>query len=964
MSKSNIVLFRHVLWGVGSLLTLCTPIFSQARFSPSIGQTHADYYYFETRITLPVAPEWLSVKTKTLATTAKNSSSNSSQSHALQQTLSRFGASVKNASSQGVHLVKLSGPENVHALTAELAQHEEIALVAPVLLSGHVRQLVTDEFIVGIESALHESEFAQLAAAHEATIIRRLEEQVFQLRARSGKDGLQAANEFHQLHGIAFAQPNFIYPAEDLRAGIPNDAHFKEQWALQNHAQSVAVGDVNADGRVEYVNGVAGADVDAVRAWALTRGSAEIKIAVLDSGIDLDHPDLQANLLAGYDAVARDSIPNDDDVHGMGGHGTAVAGIIAAVADNGIGISGLAPHCRLIPIRVFDENTTDDVSLAAGIRAAVDLGADVLNNSWGGGSPSAVITEAIKYAHDNGRNGRGCTIVFASGNAGNGKVIYPASLAQVIAVGASNMFDEWKSAGSSDGQMKWGSNYGAALDVVAPTLVYTTDIAGSEGYSNEDYYRTFDGTSAACPHVAALAGLLLSLKPSLTAHEVQNLIEASCDKIGRYAYDVARPNGWWNARFGYGRINAYRALKLALGEDFVPPQIAHTPIVNVDATADLKISALIADASGIETHGASTSASGAPIPGEPSLAYRVNQGSGFSAWQFLNDQNGAEDQRFDFIMPQQAQGAQIEYYFAARDASSNKNSVTFPMAGLHEHAGEIVSPLQCLTFFSGELKHERLHSSEAPKILSAENSCVVSTLEVPASCKIADLDVEVDVRHNYLSDLILVLESPAGTRVALSSRNGEDEDDYEGTVFDDEAATPIAEGVPPYRGAFQPDENLAQFDGENAAGIWKLIVLDRVEMDGGSLESWGLTFSYAAPNSPPTQVGAAREAMPAQFKLYDSYPNPFKLARAEGKTPRTRITFDLPSHTRGTATLRVYNTLGQLVRTLVQRQLAAGKHEAWWDGKDETGRSVAAGTYLYVLQAGDWVGKKKLVVMR
>jgi len=953
-----------VLWGVGGLLTLCTPIFSQALFSPSIGQTHAHYYYFETRISLPVAPQWLSIKTKVATTTTKFSSSNSAQSRVLQQTLSRFGASVKNSSSQGVHLVKLSGPVNVHALMTELAQREEIVFAAPVLLSGHVRQLVTDEFIVRIESALHENDFAQLAAAHEATIIGKIAEQVFLLRARAGSEGLQAANEFHQLDGIAFAQPNFIYPAEDLRTGISNDPLFKEQWAWQNHAQSVAVGDVNADSRVEYVNGVAGADIDAVRAWEVTRGSAAIKIAVLDSGIDLDHPDLQANLLAGYDAVARDSIPNDDDVHGMGGHGTAVAGIIAAVADNGIGISGLAPHCRLIPIRVFDENTADDVSLAAGIRAAVDLGADVLCNSWGGGSPSAVITEAIKYAHDNGRNGRGCTIVFASGNAGTGKVIYPASLAQVLAVGASNMFDEWKSAGSSDGQMKWGSNYGAALDVVAPTLVYTTDIAGSEGYSNEDYYRTFDGTSAACPHVAALAGLLLSLKPALTAHEVQNLIAASCDKIGRYAYDVARPHGLWNSRFGYGRINAYRALKLALGEDFVPPQIAHTPIANVAATADLKISALISDASGIATHGAYISANGAQIPGEPSLVYRVNHGSGFGAWQFLNDQDGAENQRFDFILPQQAQGAQIEYYFAARDASSNKNSATFPMAGLHEYAGEAVAPPQCFTLFCGELKRERLHSSEAPKTLSAENPCVVSTLEVPASFKIADLDVEVEVRHNYLSDLILVLESPAGTRVALSSRNGEDDDDYQATLFDDEAATPIAEGVPPYRGAFRPEATLAQFDGENAAGVWKLFVLDRVEMDGGSLESWGLTFSYAAPSGPPTQVGAAHETVPLQFNLHDSYPNPLQLTNAAGKIAGTRITFDLPSHTRGTATLRVYNTLGQLVRTLVQRELAAGKFQTWWDGKDEAGRSVAAGTYLYVLHAGEWVGRKKLVVMR
>ncbi len=959
MSKPIATLVYHVLLNVGSLVWFYAPSYAQSSLSVHVGQKQASYFYFNEPLTLTVSAEWLSVK---LRTNTLNLAKPNASSFSLQKTLSSFGAKATSTSWRGFHLIKLSGPINPHALAQQLAQSNEIELVAPVLLSGRVRQMVTDEFIVRLAPALQTDALTRLAETHGATILRRLEEHTFLLQARAGHDGLQAANDFHQLEGIAFAQPNFIYPAQDLRASIPNDPLFESQWALHNLGQSVTVGDVNADGKRDYVSGVSGADLDAVRAWHITRGSAEIKIAVLDSGIELEHPDLQANLVAGYDAIARDSVANDDNLYGMGGHGTAAAGIIAAVADNGIGLSGLAPNCKLMPIRVFDENATDDLALAAGIRAAVDLGADVLNNSWGGGSPSAVITEAIKYARARGRNGRGCVLVFSAGNMGTGSIIYPASLAHVIAVGASNMFDEKKSAASRDGQLKWGSNYGEGLAVVAPTLVYTTDLAGNAGYSKDDYYAAFDGTSAAAPHVAGLAGLLLSLNPSLTASEVQSLIEASCDKIGRYAYDESRPNGWWNTRYGYGRINAYRALMLARGEDVLPPQISHTPQANMAANAEVKFSARITDANGVAAHNLANATNDAP-----SLSYRLNHGAGFAAWQFLVDPDGASNQRFDFILPQQTAGTQVEYYLAARDASANQNNTTFPRLEQHEQTDKTTTPAQCFTFFCGEIKRASWQSNAAAQTISAGNGRIVSTLEIPATFKIADVNAQVDVRHSYVSDLILVLESPRGTRVSLASRNGEGEDDYHETTFDDEAATTITAGLPPYHDAFQPEEALAQFDGESAAGLWKLLVLDRVEWDNGTLESWGLTFSFVEEAIAPTRVQETFTATPEQFRLYESYPNPFKPAHAENQTSAaraTRIAFDLPAHAERTATLRVYNTLGQVVRTLSNGAISAGKNEVWWDGKDESGRFVAAGTYLYTLQAGSLVARKKLVVMR
>jgi subtilisin-like proprotein convertase family protein len=287
------------------------------------------------------------------------------------------------------------------------------------------------------------------------------------------------------------------------------------------------------------------------------------------------------------------------------------------------------------------------------------------------------------------------------------------------------------------------------------------------------------------------------------------------------------------------------------------------------------------------------------------------------------------------------------------------------------HLTTAAAPL--LTFFCGEIKRASWKSSDAPKIISAQNGRTVSTLEIPASFKVAELEVQLEVRHEYLSDLILVLEAPSGARVTLSSRNGEGEDNFEATTFADKAASAITAGTAPYHGMFQPEEPLALLRGEDARGTWKLIVLDRVEWDDGSLESWGMTFSFVEETLTPTHAQETGATAPEQLKLYESYPNPFTPSRNASaannstqstQTNATRIAFDLPAHASGEVTLRVYNTLGQLVRTLINRTLPAGKHEIAWDGKDEHGRIVAAGTYLYALQSGKFIEKKKLLISR
>ena len=197
--------------------------------------------------------------------------------------------------------------------------------------------------------------------------------------------------------------------------------------------------------------------------------------------------------------------------------------------------------------------------------------------------PLNALNVAIDSAVVYGRNNKGCILVAASGNDNLATVNYPASLNNVIAVGAISQCGTRKRKSSDparvscDGETDWGSNYGTALDVVAPGVkIYTTDLQGDAGNNNAsgtagDYYASFNGTSSACPHVAGVAALVLSVNPNLTGQQVRNVIESTAQKVGGYSYVTTsgRPNGTWINQMGYGLVNAYAAVQAVCAT--IPP---------------------------------------------------------------------------------------------------------------------------------------------------------------------------------------------------------------------------------------------------------------------------------------------------------------------------------------------------------------------------------------------------------
>ena len=300
--------------------------------------------------------------------------------------------------------------------------------------------------------------------------------------------------------------------------------------------------------------------VKAQMGWAQTPGSSEVVIAVIDSGVDYTHVDLGGGKsLTDKD---KDYVNNDDDAQDDNGHGTHVAGIAAAKMNNGQGIAGICPNCRILPVKTQGaggQGSFGDVSAA--IRYSADAGASVINMSLGAQVCTAELAEAVNYAYD-----KGVVMVAAAGNACPVRVAlgvesfdvnYPARFGRVIAVGATTPSD----------QRANFSSFGPELDIAAPgTSILST-------YPNNGYKR-LDGTSMASPIVAGASGLLLSKDSSLTPAQVQQILETSAD-------DIAGTG--WDETTGWGRLNLQSALQTSVGSIPAAPPVVCTAVTTQNA---------------------------------------------------------------------------------------------------------------------------------------------------------------------------------------------------------------------------------------------------------------------------------------------------------------------------------------------------------------------------------------------
>jgi subtilisin family serine protease len=454
----------------------------------------------------------------------------------------------------------------------------------------------TEEIIFRKRDGVDEKSIIEVLAMLHLNIKRKNENYSIAI-VQKGQNVIDIANKLYESNLFLYAYPNF-YAKADLFS-TPNDPFFSKQFYLKN------TGQVINDGH----SGTAGIDINVSNAWDVTKGTSGITIAVIDEGVSSNHPDLPNSRqvrLNGSD-FSTSTPGNDPSPSGTLNHGNACSGIIAASQDNNEGISGIAPLCKIMPVKMnFGVSTSSQ--FADAINFAVANGAKIISNSWGYSTSDPNFVPAIVTAINNAISNN-CIVVFAAGNTANlssnntGFVSFPAScnVSGLMVAGACDR----------NGSQANYSPSSSIIDFVAPSHkaypsqisgesfeVWSIDIPGSGGWnpcsancnapvtSGEElpssgtnylsYTGRMGGTSSACPEVAGVAALVLTINPCLSPLEVENIIKNSCKKLTGYTFTNGRCD-----EVGFGLIDATASVNVA-NNRFLQNQTENTMVIRAN----------------------------------------------------------------------------------------------------------------------------------------------------------------------------------------------------------------------------------------------------------------------------------------------------------------------------------------------------------------------------------------------
>ncbi|MBD2602132.1 S8 family serine peptidase [Microcystis aeruginosa CS-583] len=691
----------------------------------------------------------------------------------------------------------------------------------------------------------------------------------FVVTLQEGLPNLATANALQSDRRFQWASPNFYQQRE--RFFIPNDPLFGNQWHLNNTGQ---------------VGGTPDADVDAPEAWDVNAGgSSNVVVAVIDDGMQLNHPDLQLFINTGE--IAGNGIDDDgngwiDDVNGWdftsGGigdnnpgpsvpddaHATAVAGVAAGRGNNTLGVTGMAYNSRLLPVRIFlGGSATSDANIASAIyyaagRTASGTGTwragDILNNSWGGGAFSSAISSAFTWASTSGRNGKGAISYIATGNGSGAPVSFPANLSStipgVIAVGASTNLD----------QLASYSNVGPQVDFVAPSSggtarIVTTDRTGADGYSSGDYTSTgtdgFGGTSSATPLSAGIGALILAQDPNLTAAQVRGLMRNTTDLIGPVAYD----NKGFNTQYGYGRVNANTAIR---GVGIAEIQVLQDRTNIADNTGSFSFAAGVGQTQTqtfrVRNQGTKDLTLG---------AISLGGGSGFSLASSFTDTTLSVGESTTFSVnfsPTTTGTFSNTISFTNNDADESTFNFTLNGTGLNSKSFSNTSPITIPS--SGS-------STPYPSTINVSGlSGNINSLKVTLT----------NLSHTWPNDIDVLLVGPTGTKALLMSDVGGSSGVNNVTLtFDPTATSSLPDSGLITSGSYKATDfetgdffnapapggpygtDFSVFNGINPNGTWSLYVIDDAGGDAGTIAGgWSLNIGTAS--TAPTLAIAATNA--------------------------------------------------------------------------------------------------------
>lgn len=595
------------------------------------------------------------------------------------------------------------------------------------------------------------------------------------LSLKSGADIEQAIKMISKHPAVKYAEPNYIVRA----IGVPDDPSFVDLWGLHNTGQS---------------GGLAGADIDAVLAWNTSTGDRNVVVGVIDTGVDYNHPDLQANMWVNPGEIAGNGIDDDgngviDDIHGYNantntgdpmdgnGHGTHVSGTIGAKGNNGVGVVGVNWDVSIIGCQFLDANGSGTTAAAIACidymtNLKLNHGVDVkaTNNSWGGGGFSQALKDAIDSAND-----AGILFLAAAGNDAYDNDVtpsYPASYDSnaIMAIASTDRND------NMSGFSQWGLT---SVDMGAPGSAILSTVP-------DGGYDTYSGTSMATPHVTGTAALVWSLNPDLSAVEMKELLMASGDS-----------NASLTGRTVAGtRLNVASALAQANpapGYRFTVAAASQQVEAGSAVSYDFSV--------------------GSVAGWNGNVALTVDVSPSLNGVSISSTTVGAGD---DFSVN------------VATEANAAWGDYVITVTG--DDGATVKTKSVSLAVYPQGLTDFPYSNDNAVAIPDNDSAGISSTINVPDDVAVFGLTASVDISHTWIGDLVVTLTSPTGTESVLHNRDGGSADNI------------------------VKSWDLSAFNGEMAMGDWTLSVSDNVGADTGSLNSWGLTITGLGDAAPATPV--------------------------------------------------------------------------------------------------------------
>lgn len=790
----------------------------------------------------------------------------------------------------------------------------------------------------------------------------------YELTFPEGSDMVAWAERYAADPNVESANPDWeVHPT-----GVPNDPLHPNHWGHNNTAQMPAYNWSTHQHNGPLV-GTVGFDANAHAAWdgAQGYGSASVIIAIIDGGVNWSHPDLRIWVnddpidgvdndgngkiddLRGWDFGDNDN--NPDDNASSAGHGTACAGVAAAIANNGIGVAGIAGGATIMPLKAANSAGSLFYSyINSAIYYAADNGADIISMSLGSSGQDAANNTACTYAWN-----AGVVVLAATGNENRTTISYPAGNTNVIAVGAASPCGDRKRSSSSsaevnpgvstdpngytcDGERWWGSNYGSttkdavtAVDVIAPTILPTTDILGAGGYDAGDYSLYFNGTSCATPYAAGVCALILSANPTWTPTQVRAQLRSTAQDI----VNVESATGW-DRYSGYGMVDAAAAVGAG-----GPP----TPSITVTAPNGGE-SWTVATSRNITWGWTATIAN-------VSIDYSTNGGSSWITVTAGTANTGS----YAWTVPNTpTTTARVRVSDASNATVTDMSNANFTITATPATVTLFTEGFEVNTVPGGpwtaydnnsnsgrDYWGDKSTSSGARvhggswSAWCADNGRTGTTYDNNMNSYMAHNGVTTTGYTNVqVKFWMWYRTSNSSDYVSFQYLNGSTWTEFTGGRWSGSGAgsqvwaqhtftVPTAAGT---------NVRFRWIFFSNSSGTSEGAYVDDIEVTGQPSSS-----------APGTIAVGTSEAIPAEFALLQNYPNPFN--------PATTIRYDLPEES--FVSLKVYNALGQEVATLVEGMESAGYRSVEFNAA-----ILPSGAYFYRLTAGSYTNVRKFLLMK